>query len=761
MPKTEKHDENHRDVMFEARDVNASVIGWVAVAVVVAGILIHVIVTASYSYFSRSEFRGRQPVTLVRQPAPTPTLPSLQVNPAGDLKTLQNSQRAELSRYGWVDQQKGVVRIPIDEAMKRVVANGLPPAEKGSPTPASTPSPASPSPAPPSTQSPRASSSPKRKFDHAQVPASQAAIIRAVGFDQRLNEQLPLDAVFRDERDNSVRLGTYFGKKPVILALVYYNCPMLCTLVLNGLTEALIEQKFNVGDQFDVITISIDPRETSALAQQKKSMYLTRYGRNGAADGWHFLTGDQQNIARVAAAVGFRYRFDPTTGQFAHPSGILVLTPQGKIARYFYGIEYAALDVRLGLIEAAQERIGSPVDQVLLLCYHYDPHTGKYSSLAMGSVRIGGVLTLVGLGSLVFVLWRGTRRKQRHATLSSFAVPLLLLPLFPRAASTEAANVDALFIFLLVLCSLVALIVVVLIVYFAVRYRRRSDDQLAQGARTVSWLEWTWTIAPIFIFTGIFLWGVRLYFAAVRPPPDAIEINVVAKQWMWKFQHPEGQREIDELHVPVGRPVKLRMISQDVIHSFFVPDFRLHRDVLPGRYLEAWFEATTPGRYHLFCSQYCGTDHSGMVGYVYVMQPADYQRWLTGGGEGSLASQGQKLFRQLACNTCHTGDASARGPVLDGLYGRSVQLQDGSTVVADDSYLRESILDPRAKIVAGFQPIMPTFQNQIDEEQVLELIDYIRSLTRFREQVPPVSAPEGPQPTPVQGAIKSSESQRP
>jgi cytochrome c oxidase subunit 2 len=597
---------------------------------------------------------------------------------------------------------------------------------------------------------------------HAQTPNSQNSIIRDIRFEQRLDEQIPLDAVFRNERGNPVKLETYFRKKPVILSLVYYNCPMLCTFVLNGLTQTLIEEKFTVGDQFDVLTISIDPRESPALAEQKKLTYLARYGRNGASEGWHFLTGDEENIARLAAAVGFHYRFDSATGQFAHPSGIVVLTPQGRVARYFYGIEYPVRDVRFGLIEASQERIGSPVDQVLLLCYHYDPQSGKYDSLAMGSVRVGGVLTLVGLGCLFFVLWRTGKKKAYGSTLSSVGAPLLLLlPLFPQAASTEADSVDALFIFLLSLCGFVGLLVITLIIYFAVRYRRRSEDQLALSAGTVRWMEWTWTIMPVIIFTGIFLWGVKLYFAAIRPPPDAIEINVVGKQWMWKFQHPEGQREIDELHVPVGRPVRLRMISQDVIHSFFVPDFRLHRDVLPGRYLQAWFEATKPGRYHLFCSQYCGTDHSGMVGYVYVMEPADYQRWLTGGGEGSLASQGQKLFRQLACNTCHTGDSTARGPVLDGLYGRSVQLQDGSTATANESYLRESILDPRAKIVAGFQPIMPTFQNQVDEEQVLELIEYVKSLNGYREQVPPVSAPEGPQPTPVEGAIKSSESSQP
>lgn len=699
---------------------------------------------------------------------------------------------------------------------------------------------------------------------NAQTPAAQSALIRDVRFDQKLNQQLPLDLTFKDERGDQIRLGDYFGNKPVILSLVYYKCPMLCTLVLNGLTEVLIEQKFNVGQEFNVVTVSFDPNETPALAEAKKSTYLARYGRPGASDGWHFLTGDQANIDRLTEAVGFHYHFDPATGQFAHPSGIMVLTPQGKIARYFYGIEYPARDLRLGLIEASQERIGSPVDQVLLLCYHYDPKSGKYNSIAMGSMRVGGVLTLIGLSLLVLVLWRAGKRKalatlscetpitlilrvlsrdrrndfgeeelvaksveqpaitggrilspakaglvssidsdprvplaspwakfcrqlrwlvawsqstesRTHAKrkcerargthgsmlLSLTAFSLFLIPLFPTAASTDAQSVDDLFIFMLALCGFVALTISLLVIYFAIRYRRRSEDQLALWAGSVPWLEWAWTIVPLVIFIGIFFWGVKLYFAAVRPPSDAIEIHVVAKQWMWKFQHPEGQREINELHVPVGRRVKLTMISQDVIHSLFVPDFRLHRDVLPGRYLESWFEATKPGRYHLFCSQYCGTNHSAMVGYVYVMEPADYQRWLTGGGEGSLASQGQKLFRQLACNTCHTGDSLARGPVLDGLFGTTVRLQDGSSVLADENYLRESILKPREKVVAGFQPIMPTFQNQVDEEQVLELIDYLKSLGTERQQVPPVSAPQGPQPSPVQGAIKSSESKRP
>jgi len=214
-----------------------------------------------------------------------------------------------------------------------------------------------------------------------------------------------------------------------------------------------------------------------------------------------------------------------------------------------------------------------------------------------------------------------------------------------------------------------------------------------------------------------------------RAPNEALDIYVVAKQWMWKFQHLDGQREINELHIPVGQRVKVTLTTEDVIHSFFVPAFRIKMDVVPGKYSTIWFEATKPGRYHLFCAEYCGTNHSGMIGWIDVMEPSEYQSWLAGGAaEGSLASSGEKLFQQLACITCHRSDAQGRGPVLEGLFGKQVQLQAGGKVVADESYLRESILNPRAKVVAGFQPIMPTFQGQVSEEQVLQLIAYIKSI---------------------------------
>jgi cytochrome c oxidase subunit 2 len=332
------------------------------------------------------------------------------------------------------------------------------------------------------------------------------------------------------------------------------------------------------------------------------------------------------------------------------------------------------------------------------------------------------------------------------------------LQLFPERASAAAGQVDTLFFAMLSITGFVTALIVCFILYFVVKYRRRSDDEIPVATKSNDLLEIGWIVIPLLIFIGMFVWGTNVYFTAFSQPRNALEINVVAKRWMWKFQHPEGQREINELHIPVNRPVKLVLASEDVIHSFFVPAFRLHRDVLPGSYTEAWFVPTKTGEYHLFCSQYCGTQHSGMIGTVDVMEPDDYEKWLNEGAQGSLASQGQSLFRQLACNTCHTGNSQGRAPLLDGLFGGTVYLQSGETVRADENYIRESILNPLAKAVAGFQPIMPTFQNQLDEDQLSQLIGYIKSLSGPHEQIPGGSSPVGPQPAPVGNAIKSSES---
>jgi cytochrome c oxidase subunit 2 len=302
-------------------------------------------------------------------------------------------------------------------------------------------------------------------------------------------------------------------------------------------------------------------------------------------------------------------------------------------------------------------------------------------------------------------------------------------PLFPEQASTMAARVDNLYFFLLGLTVFFSLLIAGLIVVYAIKFRRRSPDSIGAVIHGGLMLEITWSVIPLMITMVLFVWGASVFFAMSRPPEETMNVYVVGKQWMWKFQHLDGQREINELHVPVGRPVKLIMTSEDVIHDVFVPAFRVKADVLPGRYTNIWFEPTKPGTYHLFCAEYCGTRHSGMTGQVVVMEPNDYQNWLSGGtGEGSLAAAGQKLFSDLACNTCHRPDAQGRGPVLQNLFGKTVELASGERVVADEAYIRESILNPQAKITVGFQPIMPTFQGLVTEEQLLELIEYVKSL---------------------------------
>ncbi len=306
-------------------------------------------------------------------------------------------------------------------------------------------------------------------------------------------------------------------------------------------------------------------------------------------------------------------------------------------------------------------------------------------------------------------------------------------PLWPVPASSGAGNVDALFIFLVLLAGFMCLAIFTLIVVFAVKFRYRRGHRAEQIEGSVP-LEVTWSAVPLAIFMVIFVWGAVIFFRERTPPREADAVYVVAKQWMWKLEHEQGQKEINELHVPVGRDIKLIMTSQDVIHSFYVPAFRIKQDVLPGRYTTAWFHATRPGVYHLFCAEYCGTEHSGMIGQVVVLEPAQYEAWLAGGSTfGSLAANGESLFRQLGCPTCHRSDIQGRGPNLVGIFGKPVQLEDGRTVMADENYIRESILSPNAKIVSGFKPIMPTFQGLVDEDQVTALIAYIKSLSRSPE----------------------------
>jgi cytochrome c oxidase subunit 2 len=323
------------------------------------------------------------------------------------------------------------------------------------------------------------------------------------------------------------------------------------------------------------------------------------------------------------------------------------------------------------------------------------------------------------------------------------------IPLFPEQASTMAARVDNLYFFMVATSAFFAVLVTLLVIAFAIRFRRRSPDGVGEPIHGSLALELIWTGIPFVIAMVMFVWGASVYFALARMPDEALDIYAVGKQWMWKFQHREGQREINELHVPVNTPVRVVLTSEDVLHDLYFPSFRTKIDAIPGRYTQLWFTATDVGTYHIFCAEYCGTRHSGMIGRVVVMPQNEYEAWLGGGAtEGTLAQRGEKLFTQFACVTCHRADSAGRGPLLNGVFGHTVSLANGNTVTADAAYVRESILNPTAKVVAGYAPIMPTFQGQVSEEQLLALTEYIKSLSTLQQvpgaQATPPTAPAPP-----------------
>jgi cytochrome c oxidase subunit 2 len=303
------------------------------------------------------------------------------------------------------------------------------------------------------------------------------------------------------------------------------------------------------------------------------------------------------------------------------------------------------------------------------------------------------------------------------------------LPFWPHEASAYAAEIDHLAIAFTVLIVLLSAPVFILIVAFAVKYRRGRTADRRHPVNTRIGLEISWAAIPFVALLVFYVWSTRLYFQQHHPPSNALEIQVVAKQWMWKFQHPGGQREINELHVPIGRPILLTLASQDVIHDLYVPALRLKQDVVPGRYTSLWFNADTVGSFRLECSQFCGADHAVMGGYVHLMSPSDYARWLEQAGtDMSLAAQGAALFRTRGCSGCHGAAATVKAPKLEGLFGHEVPLSDGSVVTADAQYIRDSILMPHAQVAAGYPDIMPTFQNVLGEDDVLKLVAYIKSL---------------------------------
>ncbi len=310
-------------------------------------------------------------------------------------------------------------------------------------------------------------------------------------------------------------------------------------------------------------------------------------------------------------------------------------------------------------------------------------------------------------------------------------------PFFPDQASTTAVQVDHLYFFLIAMSGFILAIVFLPMIYFLFKYRRGHRANRAPLRVSTTKVEIIWTVIPFLLAMGMFAWGARVYFDMEVPPADTLEINVVGKQWMWKVQHQEGNREINELHIPVGRTVKLTLGSEDVIHSFYIPAFRIKQDVVPGRFVTEWFQATKVGVYHLYCAEFCGTDHSKMIGTVYVLPPAQYQEWLHQGSVGdTLAQSGERLFRELGCSGCHVGKGTVRAPRLEGLYGKLVPLTDGRVVRADDRYIRDSILLPASEVAGGYEPLMPTFQGHISEEELFQLIAYLKSIGDKQPEAP-------------------------
>ena len=384
-----------------------------------------------------------------------------------------------------------------------------------------------------------------------------------------------------------------------------------------------------------------------------------------------------------------------------------------------------------------------------MLCYDYDPATGKYTLTVMSVLRAFGVLTLLGMTTLIVTLLVRERlgrssgatpkakanpkppRPSKHGTLDPMG-KFWTFPLVPDQASTTAAKVDAVMLFETGVLVFATLFVLLLIVFLGLRYRRGHRVNRENPPGHSNLIEAIWIGVPLVISMVMFAWGTIVFFEIYSPPADAVELPVVGKQWMWKVQHPEGKREINELHVPVGQAVKLKMISQDVIHSFFIPAFRVKQDVLPGRYTTLWFRPTKVGTYHLFCAEYCGTDHSVMGGWIHVMEPSAYERWLREGATTTMAREGERLFVQYHCAGCHGASPKVQAPRLEGVYGKPVPIMGEDKQVhfvqADDRYIRDSILLPKSQVVAGYEPIMPSFKGVIGEEDLLKIIEYVKSI---------------------------------
>jgi cytochrome c oxidase subunit II len=567
--------------------------------------------------------------------------------------------------------------------------------------------------------------------------------LEGIGITEHLGQTLPLDLEFVDEAGATVRLRDLFdGTRPVILNLVYFSCPMLCTLVLNGVVDGMKGIKWDLGREFVNVTVSIDPTEQPAMAALKKANYLESYGRARTASGWHFLTGQQAAITSLADVVGFRYRFKPETREFIHSAGTFICTPDGRLSRYLYGIEYDSQTLKLALQEAASNKIGTTTDKLILYCFHYDAATGRYAPAAVAIMRIGGG---IGAGVLLVVLvffWSREGRRRRLAGMLSGLAALGLGdralaevgPTFwmPIQGSSGARQVDWLFRFILVVSAVFFALIVVLMTSFVLRYRRRAGVAAERTATHSNGLEFAWTIVPLLLALSIFYVGFKDYLDMINAPQNSYQILVTAQKWNWQFTYPNGYVD-GALHVPMDTPVQLVLASEDVIHSLYIPAFRLKKDAVPGRYTKAWFRGTVAGEFPLYCAEYCGRQHSDMLSTVVVHPPGDFEKWLAGvsniADTTPPAEVGARLYKSRGCASCHTATGAASvGPSFKGVFGHEVVLSDRRRVPVDEDYLRESILEPTAKVVAGFDPVMPTYQGRIKDKEITAIIEYIKTL---------------------------------
>ncbi len=584
---------------------------------------------------------------------------------------------------------------------------------------------------------------------------------------EKLDQQIPLDLHFLDENGNDATLGAYLnGTRPAILSLNYSDCPMLCTLVLDGMVNATKDLEWTTGEEFDIISVSIDPSETPQRAKLTKQKYVKAYNRPGSARGWHFLTGSEKNVRQLADAVGFGYFYNKEAKQYMHEAVLMLCTPDGRVSRYMYGIEFPEQQMKLALIEAGEGKVGTTVDRILMFCFHYDSSTGRYGPAAQNIMKLGGglMLTVMLIGLIPYWLRRQMRRGREAeaagsdrsssaeqpdaGTPAGGAQAGLFLPLigmlgapggslfFPQRGSTGAGLVDEVFYFILIISIVFFVLIVAVMLLFIMKYRRVEGRTAEKTPTHSNALEAVWTIIPVILVAIIFTWGFIGYMDVRQAPDDSYEIKVYAKKWAWSFGYPNGY--IDEnLHVPADRPIRLVMSSSDVIHSLYVPAFRLKMDIVPKRYSTTWFNAVDPGakeaEYNLFCAEYCGDQHSTMTAKVVVHPSGEFEKWLEDASNFlermSPEEGGELLYERRGCIQCHTIDGGAKtGPTFKGSFGTEQTLANGDKITVDENYIRESIMDPLAKVRAGYKPVMPTYRDQLKDEEIDAIIAFIKSL---------------------------------